>query len=163
MGPFTEPSFANTCDWHMFEGDEKPPWKLMFAKQLCVEYNKRDITFDNGGAREFLRVEPSRFAVASLTCRYYQKDHWSVQTTTGALPWVTWDGQYWWNKKEQRAGARLTNFKIHGQSVGMGDAVEALRPRFPMLAEELAEYGRAAGETGLTVNLPFDLYCATVG
>lgn len=163
IGPFTEPSFGATCDWHRFGEGETPPWWLMFRNPLCVEYSKRDITFDNGGALRFLIAEPSRFALAMLTCRYYQKDHWSVQTTTGSTPWVTWDGQYWWDKSEERAGARLSGFRVHGQSVGIGDAVAALRPVYPDLADALDDYGTEAGETGLTTPLPYSPLCSLVG
>ncbi|WP_237529675.1 hypothetical protein, partial [Streptomyces sp. SID5770] len=130
---------------------------------LCVEYSKRDITLDNGGALTFLLAEPSRIAASLVTCHYYQKDHWSVQSTTGAVPWVAWDGQYWWDKQRQRAGARLTNFRINGISVGIGDAVIALRPLYPDLADALAAYGSSSGESGLTTTLPFDLRCALGG
>ncbi len=158
-GPFAEPSFAATCVWHRFGEGEQPPWWLAFADPLCVEYSKRDITLDNGGALRFLLAEPSRIAASLLTCHYYQKDHWSVQATTGAVPWVAWDGQYWWDKTGQRAGARLANFRINGVSAGVGDAVAVLRPRFPELADALA----ASGEGGLTTVLPFDLRCALAG
>lgn len=163
VGPFVEPGFASACEWHRFGEGERPSWRLMFADPLCIEYSKRDITIDNGGATQFLLAEPSRFAVASITCRYYQKDHWSVQSTSGAVPWVTWDGQYWWDKRARRGGARLTNFKVQGQAVGIGDAVLALRPRFPQLADALDDYGRTSGESGMTVDLPMDLYCAATG
>ncbi|WP_369268645.1 hypothetical protein AB5J55_00055 [Streptomyces sp. R11] len=160
VGPFTEPAFASTCAWHVFGEGEIPPWWLMFDDPLCVEYSKRDITVDNGGALRFLIAEPSRFALAMVTCRYYQKDRWSVQATTGSTPWVTWDGQYWWDKTRQQFGARLSNFRIHGTSVGIGDAVAALRPTFPDLADVLDDYGHTAGETGLTTtSVPFDLRC----
>ncbi|MFI8829221.1 hypothetical protein [Streptomyces sp. NPDC053431] len=128
-----------------------------------MEYSKRDITFDNGGALRFLAAEPSRFALAMLTCRYYQRDHWSVQPTVGSVPWVTWDGQYWWDKTRQQAGARLTNFRVNGQSVGIGDAVAALRPSFPDVADALDDFGQAAGETGLTTAIPIDLRCSWSG
>jgi hypothetical protein len=163
VGPFTEPGFAAGCTWHEFGEGEQPPWWLAFTDPLCVEYSKRDITIDDGGALRFLVAEPSRFAVSMLTCHYYQKDHWSVQSTHGATPWVAWDGQYWWDKAARRAGARLTNFRIDGHSVGIGDAVAALRPFFPDLASALSDYGQAAGETGLTVSLPYDLRCALAG
>ncbi|MFD7877544.1 hypothetical protein ACFV5G_26180 [Streptomyces sp. NPDC059766] len=164
VGPFTEPGFAATCTWHNFGEGEKPPLWLMFTNPLCVEYSKRDITFDDGGALRFLVAEPSRFAITMLTCRYYQKDHWSVQATNGAVPYVAWDGQYWWDKTGRRAGARLNHFSINGQTVGIGDAVAALRAsNFDNLADALSEYGQEAGETGLTVALPFDLGCALIG
>ncbi|WP_369199034.1 hypothetical protein [Streptomyces djakartensis] len=161
--PFSEPGFAATCTWHRFGEGEEPPWWLLFADPLCVGYSKRDITVDNGGALRFLIAEPSRFAVTMLTCRYYQKDHWSVQSTAGATPWVAWDGQYWWDKTAEQAGARLANFRINGRTAGIGDVVAALRPSFPDLADALSDYGQAAGETGLTVSLPYDLRCALTG
>jgi hypothetical protein len=164
VGPFAEPGFAATCTWHSFGEGEQPPLSLMFTDPLCVEYSKRDITFDDGGALRFLAAEPSRFAVTMLTCHYYQKDHWSVQATSGAVPYVTWDGQYWWDRTDQRAGARLNHFSINGQTVGIGDAVAALRAAgFNDVADALSDYGQEAGETGLTVALPFDLACALAG
>ncbi|MEU2622098.1 hypothetical protein ABZ642_28900 [Streptomyces sp. NPDC007157] len=164
VGPFTEPGFAATCTWHNFGEGEQPPLWLMFENPLCVEYSKRDITFDDGGALRFLVAEPSRFAITMLTCHYYQKDHWSVQATNGAVPYVTWDGQYWWDKTDRRAGARLTHFSVNGQTVGIGDAVAALRAsNFDNLADALSDYGQEAGETGLTVALPSDLGCALIG
>ncbi|MEV6013173.1 hypothetical protein AB0M29_41220 [Streptomyces sp. NPDC051976] len=164
VASFTEPSFAVTCTWHSFGEGEQPPWWLVFADPLCVEYSKRDITFDDGGALTFLLAEPARFAVALSTCRYYQKDHWSVQTTTGATPLVAWDGQYWWDRTGERAGARLTHFRIDGQTVGIGDAAAALRAHgFPHVADVLDDYGQAPGESGATVSLPFDARCALFG
>ncbi|MDX2565199.1 hypothetical protein PV371_36905 [Streptomyces sp. TX20-6-3] len=128
-----------------------------------MEYSKRDITLDNGGALRFLLAEPSRLAASLLTCRYYQKDHWSVQSTTGAVPWVAWDGQYWWDKSRQRLGVRLANFRVNGTPAGIGDAAIALRPLHPDLADALAAYGAVSGESGLTTALPFDLRCAVGG
>ncbi|MFJ8158097.1 hypothetical protein [Streptomyces sp. NPDC094468] len=109
-------------------------------------------------------AEPSRFAVTMLTCRYYQKDHWSVQATGGAVPYVAWDGQYWWDRTGRRAGARLTHFSVDGRTAGIGDAVAALRAsHFDNLADALSAYGEEAGETGLTVALPSDPGCAPIG
>ncbi|MCM2416592.1 hypothetical protein [Streptomyces sp. RKAG293] len=164
MAPFTEPRFAATCTWHEFGEGEQPPFWLVFVNPLCVEYSKRDITIDDGGALNFLLAEPSRFAVALSTCRYYQKDHWSVQPTSGATPWVAWDGQYWWDKKDELSGARLTNFRIDGRTAGIGDAVAVLRAGgYRSVADVLSAYGSSAGETGATVELPFDLRCALAG
>lgn len=163
VGPFTEPGFATTCTWHTFGEGEQPPWWLAFTDPLCVEYSKRDITLDSGGALRFLLAEPSRIAASLVTCRYYQKDHWSVQSTTSAVPWVAWDGQYWWDKTRQRAGTRLANFRINNTPVGIGDAAIALRPLYPDLADALAAYGTTSGESGLTTTLPFDLRCVLGG
>ncbi|MCZ4611748.1 hypothetical protein O3S80_49980 [Streptomyces sp. Lzd4kr] len=163
LAPFTEPSFTESCTWHHFEEGEWPPPWLWLYDPLCVEYDKRDITTDNGGALRFLLAEPSRFAVALVSCRYYQKDHWSVQTTTGSTPFVAWDGQYWFDKRARTAAIRLTNFRIAGHSAGVGDVVDALRPDYPELAGALAEYGDELGETGMTVTLPYDLTCSLTG
>ncbi|MCU7820385.1 hypothetical protein [Kitasatospora sp. DSM 101779] len=162
-GPFTEPDFAATCAWHRYGEGEQPPWWLMFTDPLCVEYSKRDITVDNGGALRFLLAEPARIAASLLTCHYYQQDHWSVQPSTGAAPWVAWDGQYWWDRTGRRAGVRLTGFRVDGVPVGIGDAVIALRPHHPALADALAAYGTASGESGFTTALPSDLRCALAG
>ncbi|MFD3457029.1 hypothetical protein ACFWVC_33245 [Streptomyces sp. NPDC058691] len=157
--PYTEPAFADACAWHSYgEGETPDPW-LWLTDPVCVEYSKRDITFDNGGAVRFLLAEPARFALALPVCRYYQRDHWSVQSTTGAVPYVTWDGRYWFDKRARRAAMRLTNFHVDGVSVGVGDVVTALRPRLPEVADVLAAYGDEAGETGLAVTLPFSLFC----
>ncbi|MDX3076895.1 hypothetical protein ACIP98_27435 [Streptomyces sp. NPDC088354] len=157
--PYTEPAFAGSCTWHSYgEGETPDPW-LWLTEPVCVEYAKRDITFDNGGAVRFLLAEPARFALALPVCRYYQRDHWSVQSTTGAVPYVTWNGRYWFDKRDRRAAMRLTDFQVNGVSAGIGDVVTALRPRLPEVADVLAAYGDEAGETGLAVTLPFSLFC----
>lgn len=157
--PYADPGFRNSCVWYEFGEGQTPPWWLFLIEPLCVEYSKRDITFDNGGALLFLLAEPARFAVAIPSCRYWQRDHWSVQESRGDVPIVAWDGSYWFDKRARRAAFRLENFRVHGVSVGVGDAVAALRPRFPLLADALARYGASPGETGLMINLPYDLFC----
>ncbi|MFJ4847099.1 MULTISPECIES: hypothetical protein [unclassified Streptomyces] len=157
--PYTEPGFTDACAWHSYgEGETPDPW-LWLTDPVCVEYSKRDITLDNGGAIRFLLAEPSRFALALPVCRYYQRDHWSVQATTGAVPYVTWNGRYWFDKRARRAAMRLTDFRVDGVSVGIGDVVTALRPRLPEVADVLAAYGDEAGETGLAISLPYSLFC----
>lgn len=158
--PYSEPSFAAACDWHAYgEGETPDPW-LWLSDPVCVEYSKRDITLDNGGAVRFLLAEPARFALALPVCRYYQRDHWSVQSTTGAVPYVSWDGRYWFDKRNRRAAMLLTNFRLNGVTVGIGDLVAALRPQLPEVADVLDSYGDEAGESGLSVTLPFSLLCA---
>ncbi|MEU1619379.1 hypothetical protein ABZ479_19045 [Streptomyces sp. NPDC005722] len=158
--PYTEPPFSAACDWHAYgEGETPDPW-LWLSDPVCVEYSKRDITLDNGGAVRFLLAEPARFALALPVCRYYQRDHWSVQSTTGAIPYVSWDGRYWFDKRGRRAAMLLTNLKVGGVTAGIGDLVAALRPHLPELADVLEAYGDEAGETGLSVTLPFSLLCA---
>ncbi|MET7458505.1 hypothetical protein ABZT03_43195 [Streptomyces sp. NPDC005574] len=157
--PYRDPQFAAGCDWLHYAGGEAPPLWAWWRSPLCVEYDKRDITLDNGGAMEFLLAEPARFAAAVPSCRYYQIDHWSVQSTTGAVPWVAWDGQYWFDKPAGQAAAQLTNFRINGQTAGIGDVVQALRPSIPELADFLAAYGSDPGESGMSVTVPATTLC----
>ncbi|MER6434685.1 hypothetical protein ABT272_45390 [Streptomyces sp900105245] len=157
--PFTEPAFAGECMWHQFGEAEKPSWWLALSNPLCVEYSKRAITVDNGDAVRFLLSEPKRFAVAMLTCRYVQIDHWSFQPTTGATPYVAWDGYYWFDKSQGAIAGHLKNFRVNGKTVGIGDAVQALRPNFPQLADALDDYGAEYGETGLQLPLDRSAWC----
>lgn len=161
--PYADPPFGGQCVWHHFAEGETPPLWLYLLDPLCVEYQKRDITFDNGGALEFLLAEPARIAVSIPSCRYWQKDHWSIQPTAGATPIVAWDGSYWFDRKARVLSARLSNFTVHGHTAGTGDVVQALRPYAPRLADVLAAYGEQAGETGLRVSLPYDLRCSLRG
>ncbi|MFC0626025.1 hypothetical protein [Kribbella deserti] len=158
---YLDPPFGATCEIHRFGEGEWPPLELWTRNPLCVEYSKRDITADNGGALRFLLAEPSRFAIAIPSCRYWQQDHWSVQTTTGAVAIVSWDGSYWFDKRDRIAAARLTNFRINGTTVGIGDVVLALRADFPELAAALSVYGTEHGETGLAAALPYSLWCGS--
>jgi hypothetical protein len=157
--PYTDPPFGPRCSWHVFDEGERPPWWLYFEDPLCVEYSKRDITLDNGGWLRFLLAEPSRFAIAIPSCRYWQRDHWSVQVSTGAPPLVSWDGSYWFDKRRGVLAAKLTGFQVAGVTVGAGDAALALRPYFPELADAIAAYGSATGETGLVVSIPPVFVC----
>lgn len=161
VGGYTPPPFADGCTVHRFGEGEWPPLWLWFTDPLCVEYAKRDITADNGGALRFLLAEPSRFALAATTCRYWQQDHWSVQSTPGATPYVAWDGSYWFDRRQGRAALRLSNFRLAGRTAGIGDVVAALADDFPDLARALAEYGASPGETGLTVALPGSAWCGS--
>jgi hypothetical protein len=151
---YTDPPFGPRCDWHVFGEGERPPLSLYRENPLCVEYAKRDITLDNGGWLRFVLAEPSRFAIAVPSCRYWQRDHWSVQVSTGALPLVTWDGSYWFDKGLGVLAARLVGFRVAGVPAGAGDAANALRPQCPELADAIAAYGATAGETGLVVVIP---------
>ncbi|NEA37347.1 hypothetical protein [Streptomyces sp. SID13031] len=156
---YHDPSFGSSCRWHRFGEGEKPPWYLYAENPLCVEYSKRDITIDNGGALAFLLAEPSRFALALPSCRYWQLDHWSVQNHPGDVAYVSWNGSYWFDKDTGGAGILLKDFRINGMTVGVGDVVEALRPTFPALAEVLARYGNEAGQTGLSIDIPTAWWC----
>jgi hypothetical protein len=157
--PFTEAPFAADCTWHQFGEGETPPWWLLLDDPVCVEYSKRDITLDNGGALRFLLAEPARLALAVPSCRYAQHDHWSVQPTTGATPWVAWDGSYWFDRGTGVLAGHLANFRINGVTAGIGDVVQALRPVFPDVADALAAYGSAYGESGLEISIPTSWLC----
>jgi len=156
---YHEPAFGPQCRWHQFGEGEAPPWWIFAENPLCVEYSKRDITFDNGGAAAFLLAEPVRVAVALPTCRYWQFDHWSVQARQGDVPYVAWNGSYWFDKHTGAAGMLLRDFRVNGTTVGVGDVVQALRPMFPTLADALARYGAQAGETGLSLEIPSAWWC----
>ncbi|MEW2384658.1 hypothetical protein AB0873_21565 [Micromonospora sp. NPDC047707] len=161
VGGYTPPPFGAGCVVHRFGEGEWPPVRLWFTDPLCVEYEKRDITADNGGALRFLLAEPSRFALAATTCRYWQQDHWSVQRSRGATPLVAWDGSYWFDRRARLAALRLTNFRVAGRTAGVGDVVAALADDHPELARALARYGASPGETGLAVTLPRSPWCGT--
>lgn len=159
VAPYQPPGFGGTCDWHRFGEGEWPSIDLFFQHQVCVEYSKRDITFDNGGALRFLLAEPSRFALAIPACRYWQLDHWSVQRRQGDTPIVTWDGSYWFDKADGRAGIKLTNFRVQGVTAGIGDVAAAVQPYAPELADLLRAYGAGPGESGLSLDSPHSLAC----
>ncbi|GAA3600699.1 hypothetical protein [Kribbella ginsengisoli] len=156
---YHDPAFGSLCQWHQYGEGIIPPWWIYAENPLCVEYLKRDITIDNGGAAAFLLAEPFRVAVAIPTCRYWQIDHWSVQTHQGDVPYVAWDGNYWFDKHSGAAGMLLQHFRINGVTAGVGDVVQALRPRFPALADALSRYGSQGGETGLTISMPTSWWC----
>ncbi|WP_436501717.1 hypothetical protein [Actinokineospora sp. HUAS TT18] len=156
---YRDPDFAPQCRWHHFGEGEKPPWWLFAESPLCVEYSKRDITFDNGGAEAFLLAEPTRIAVAIPSCRYWQVDHWSVQHTAGSVPYVAWNGSYWFDKARGKAAILLRDFRIHGATAGVGDVAIALRPQYPLLADALARYGDEYGESGFAVDIPSGWWC----
>ncbi|MFF8848265.1 hypothetical protein ACF08N_37360 [Streptomyces sp. NPDC015127] len=157
---YSEPAFADACEWIHYGEAETPPWWLFLNDPVCVEYEKRDITLSNGGALRFLAAEPARIAIAIPSCRYYQRDHWSVQATPRSVPLVAWDGQYWFDKGLGLGAVRLTNFKVGGLSAGLGDAVQALRPYFPELSAALAAFGDEAGESGVMQPLASSLLCS---
>ncbi|MFC7247504.1 hypothetical protein ACFQO7_34010 [Catellatospora aurea] len=158
-GGYTPPPFGPTCEIHRFGEGERPPLSLWLHDPLCVEYSKRDITFDNGDALTFLLAEPSRLVLAGPACRYWQQDHWSVQVSEGATALVAWDGNYWFDKKLRTAAVHLANFRVNGHTAGVGDVVVALAPQFPQLAQALAAYGTEHGESGVSVALPYSLWC----
>lgn len=65
VGGYTPPPFADGCTVHRFGEGEWPPLWLWFTDPLCVEYAKRDITADNGGALRFLLAARTASSVTS--------------------------------------------------------------------------------------------------
>jgi hypothetical protein len=157
IGPagYTDPEFGSQCSFHRYGEGEAPPLSLIGTEPLCVEYAKRDITVNNGGAVRFLLAEPARFAVAVPACRYWQLDHWSVQAYPGGPAVVGWDGSYWFDKSAGTAALKVRNVKVAGRPATAKEAARAVRPYDPRLADALQ---RDAG--GLKVRLPAGAPCA---
>ena len=154
VGPYAAPPFASQCQFLRYGEGEQPPLDVAGRDPLCVEYAKRDITVDNGGAARFLLAEPSRFAVAGQACRYWQVDHWSVQVDRADTAVVTWDGSYWFDRTQGSAGARLRHLAVNGQPVGIATAAEAVRPVSSALADQLMRYAGGPSGGGLALTPP---------
>jgi hypothetical protein len=158
--PYFAPPFRSECTvQHFGEGEAPDPAKTT-ADPLCVEYSKRDITLDNGGAVAFLLAEPNRFAVALDKCAYWQKDHWSVQASRGQTPVIRWDGSYWFDKGAGQAAARVKHLTIGGEPARLRDAARAVAPYSPELAEWFRSYSRGGDGMGYSGSFPFDPRCA---
>ena len=138
------PPFADECTVHRFGEGETPDITAYPDDPLCVEYAKRDITVDNGGAVAFVLAEPARFAIATPKCQYWQRDHWSVQFSRGDTPVVRWDGSYWFDKGTGQAAARLRNLTVGGEPATVEDAARAVEQASPELAAWLRAYAAAA-------------------
>jgi hypothetical protein len=142
VAPYHDPPFH--C--HVVHyGDGKAPDPLTTRRDpLCVDYSKRDITADNGGAIRFLLAEPDRFAVAA-TCRYWQQDHWRVRIDRGLRPVLRWDGSYWFDIPDGQGGGILRHFRIDGQPVGAREAAAAIAVVSPAMAKLIRQYGTKHG------------------
>ena len=152
------PPFADECTVHRFGEGETPDITAYPDDPLCVEYAKRDITVDNGGAVAFVLAEPARFAIATPMCQYWQRDHWSVQFSRGDTPVVRWDGSYWFDKGTGQAAARLRNLTVGGEPATVEDAARAVEEASPELAAWLRAHGRPG--SGLDGGVPVDPRCA---
>jgi len=146
--PYTDPPFAHRCHFRHFGEGVAPPPAGYKDDPLCVDYAKRDITVDNGGAVRFAAAEPARFAIATKPCRYWQVDHWSIQVDRGFTAVVRWDGSYWWDRGRGIGGARLANFRIAGQPAGADQAAAAVATVSPTMAAYIRAYGRGAHGAG---------------
>ncbi|WP_327189687.1 hypothetical protein [Streptomyces xinghaiensis] len=154
LGGYTDPAFADACTFHRYGEGETPPLGLIGTDPVCVEYAKRDITVSNGGALRFLLAEPARFALAVPACRYWQIDHWSVQTHPGGPALVGWDGSYWFDQSSGEAALKARNITVAGAPATGGEAADALRPYDPALADALLR-----ASLGVKVELPLSLSC----
>jgi hypothetical protein len=157
--PYFAPPFRSHCTVHHFGEGKAPDLGAYPDDPLCVEYAKRDITLDNGGAVRFLRAEPNRFAIALDKCAYWQQDHWSVQVSRGATAIVRWDGSYWFDKGAGQAGARLHGFRVYGQPASLRQAARAVAPFSPELARYFRSYGHGGDGMGYVGGYPFDQTC----
>jgi hypothetical protein len=149
---------------HHYGNGKAPNPLTLTADPLCVDYNKRDITADNGGALRFLEAEPARFAVAGK-CQYWQQDHWKVRLDRGLGAVVSWDGSYWFDIPDGRGAAILRHFQIAGQPAGPDQAAAAIETVSPAMAAMIREYGAGpSGGGGASETLPGGLpQCTTSG
>jgi hypothetical protein len=157
--PYVAPPFAHDCTVHRFGEGEAPDLTAYPDDPLCVEYAKRDITVDDGGAIRFLLAEPARFAIALPKCQYWQQDHWSVQFSRGDVPVVRWDGSYWFDKGTGEAAGRLRHLTVGGQPASVAGAAALVRPVSPELAAFLMHYGHGGSGTAFVGSVPLDPRC----
>ena len=146
--PYTPPPFARHCHFRHFGEGVAPPPSGYPDDPLCVDYAKRDITVDNGGAVRFALAEPARFAIAAKPCKYWQTDHWSGQLDRAFTPVFRWDGSYWFDKGKGIGGVLLRNFRIGGQPVGAGQMAALVATVSPDLAKQIKRYGAGARGDG---------------
>ncbi|KNE81935.1 MULTISPECIES: hypothetical protein [Streptomyces] len=155
IGGYTGPAFGDACTFHRYGEGETPPFRLIGTDPVCVEYAKRDITLSNGGALRFLLAEPARFALAVPACRYWQLDHWSVQTHPGGPTLVGWDGSYWFDQSTGEAALKARDITVAGIPATGEEAADALRPYDPALADALQR-----ASLGVKAELPLSLSCS---
>lgn len=153
-GAFVNPPFAKHCKVHRFGEGVAPDLNRYPEDPLCVEYQKRDITADNGGAVAFMLAEPARFAIALPKCRYWQQDHWRIQVDRKDEHIVSWDGSYWFDKGTGRAGAILRNFRMEGHPADPGAVADVVQKVSPELAAAMRSHGSSA-----SFGMPFDPRC----
>ncbi|HWA66488.1 MAG TPA: hypothetical protein VG899_09000, partial [Mycobacteriales bacterium] len=103
FAPYRPPTF-HCPTVHYYGNGVAPPLAGLAGRTLCVVYDKRDITVDNGGAIRFALAEPARFSVAAK-CQYWQRDHWRIRIDRGYGEIVQWDGSYWWDLRNGYGGA----------------------------------------------------------
>ena len=144
VAPYHDPAWGKHCRFHHFKEAQAPKLDGYPDDPLCVEYAKRDITVDNGGAIRFAEAEPARFAIAGQKCRYWQVDHWSVQLDRAYGAVVRWDGSYWFDRAAGEGGAIARHFTIAGQPVGAAQAAAAVATVSPQAAAQIRAYEGAS-------------------
>lgn len=160
--PNFTPYFAPTFHCpvvHYFGNGKAPNPSTIKGNTLCVIYNKRDITVDNGGAVRFAEAEPARFAVAGK-CQYWQRDHWRIRIDRGYGELVKWDGSYWWDLRDGYGAAIMRHFQIAGAPVGATQAAAAIATISPPLAAAIRKYGAGSGGGfGAAMTFPNGIGC----
>ena len=157
--PYRPPTYHCPVVHHYGNGKAPDVAALLKGSTLCVVYNKRDITADNGGAIRFAFAEPARFAVAGK-CRYWQRDHWKIRLDRGFGELVQWDGSYWWDLRKGYGGAILRNFRIAGTPVGPYQAAAVIESISPPMAAQIRKFGAGpGGGFGASVTLPSGIGC----
>ena len=146
--PYSPPPFAKHCHFRHFGEGVAPPVSGYKDDPLCVDYAKRDITVDNGGAVRFALAEPARFAIAVPKCKYWQVDHWHIQIDRGFTSLVRWDGSYWFDKGRGIGGVLMRNFRVGGQRVGADQMAALVATVSPPMAAQIRRYGKGARGSG---------------
>jgi hypothetical protein len=150
LTPYVNPSFHCAKVHHYGNGKAPDPLTIK-DDPLCVRYNKRDITADNGGLIRFLAAEPARFAVAGK-CQYWQRDHWRVRVDRGVTTIVQWDGSYWFDLTNGAGGGILRHFKVGGKPASEKQAAAAIKPVSAELARQFKKFGAKGGGGGASVS-----------
>ena len=158
--PYFAPPFADDCTVHHYGEGKAPDPATATDDPYCVEYRKRDITLDDGGAVAFLLAEPARFAAAGGKCAYWQQDHWSVQASRGQTAVIRWDGSYWYDQGAGQAASRVSHLTIGGEPATLKRAAREVAPYSPQLAAYFRRYGRGGDGMGYAQPIPFDPACA---
>lgn len=152
-GPYRNPPWH--CRFQHFGDGQAPQLGAHEPDPFCVDYAKRDITVDDGGAVRFAEAEPARFAAAIPACRYWQTDHWSVQVDRAYGAVLSWDGSYWYDRGAGYGAAILRHFQLAGQPVGAWQAAAAAATVSPQLAAAIRAYGaRPTGGGGASFTFP---------
>ena len=151
VSPYRDPHFK--CGkWLRYRFDRAPEFPPPPRDPFCVEYDKRNITVDNGGAVTFLRLEPFRFAAAAEKCFYWQKDHWWVQVSRPGEPvLVRWDGSYWLDRKRGEGGGIFRNFRVAdhpSDAATVAALVERVSPDLGALIRSFGARGGGGGAAG---------------